>query len=221
MRVPRVFSRIGNYKEGEISIVDVVCGLYSFYDSTCSQFIIPIIFKAKLPGGKEVEYISYTNATYSSEALHGMVIVPVVNREFFLMFVGYAPFIGEHHLDFPSGFIPVSERDLSAREVALSIINREIGPVVAEIDGHISEPQLLRGDDQQTLRLFENATISFNQTSVTMIDIRLDVGKFEARSKRFREFKLIRIEDFLSNIRGGKIHNEHTLAAYTAYLAVS
>lgn len=214
--VPFSLTRLGNFKKGDWQINDVVAVFAQ------KKFKIAVGFILLAPWtGERTEYWCQFNSTYSSEALSGHIVIPVVNGTHFLMMRSYGPFIGEAPLMFPHGFIPQTSEDLTAKVVAESLIERKILDCVKAVEGSLQgEPQILRSA-RGTMRLAEDQSTSGNWLTVSVVQIKLELIKFEARIRKYRAFKLVDIDDFLQRVSAGEIVDLHSLSAYVAFTAVS
>ncbi|KKQ79988.1 MAG: hypothetical protein UT02_C0018G0002 [Parcubacteria group bacterium GW2011_GWC2_38_7] len=214
--VPFDLVRLGNYRQGDWQIDDVI-SVFAH-----RQFKIAVCFILLAPWtGDKVEYWCQFNSTYSTEALSGHLVVPVVNGTHFLMIKSYGTFIGTAPLLFPRGFIPQSKEDLPAVAVAESLIERKLMECLRAVQGEVQgQPELLRGE-KGALRLAEDQSTSGNWVTLSVVHVTMDLAKFEGRDKRFRPFKLVAISDFLAQVLAGEIADMHSLSAYVMYTAVS
>jgi len=214
--VPFDLTRLGNFRKGDWQIDDVI-SVFAH-----RQFKIAVCFVLLAPWtGERTEYWCQFNSTYSSEALSGHIVIPVVNGTHFLMIKSYGTFIGAAPLLFPHGFVPKSKEDLPAVAVAQSLIERKILDCLTAVQGEVQgQAQLLQGE-RGTLRLAEDQSTSGNWVTVSVVQVKLDMAKFEEREKKFRAFKLVAISDFLQRVVAGEIADMHSLSAYVMYTAVS
>lgn len=214
--VPFPLSRLGNYRNGEFQIEEVL-SVFHFRD-----FKVTVVFMLREPfSGRLIEYWAQFNSEYSSEALSGHIIVPVVNQDKFLMIRSHGPFIGRIPLVFPRGFIPKTDRNLTAVEVAMSILDRKVMKIIQAAGGQlIGQPRLIRGENKP-LALADDHTTSGNLLTVSTVQIDLDETKLVALGRKARNFSLVPQAEFFSYVRSGTIMDSLTLSAYVGYEAES
>jgi hypothetical protein len=210
--VPFALTRMGNYRNGEFEIQDVVSVFLH------REFKISIVFQMRTPyTGEFIEYWAQFNSTYSTEALSGNIVIPVVNGDKFLMLKTQGPFIGKTPLIFPRGFIPRSDDDLTAQQVSLSILDRKIMEFVNAAGGSlVGSPRLLLSA-KGPIALAEDQGTSGNLVSVSVVNITLDEERFAARGRKARHVKLVSQHDFFRLVRDGEIMDMHSLSAFVAY----
>lgn len=217
--VPFALTRLGNYRQGEWQI-DEVTDVFAPRD-----FVIAVCFNLLAPwSGEPTRYWCKFNATYSSEALAGQILVPTVRHggnKYFLMNRAYGAFIGVAPLVFPRGFIPRVEGDLSAQAVAQNLIERKLQACLTACGASVKGPVQLLETTKGALRLAEDQGTSGNWLTVTTVEIELDPARFEKLPREFRNFKLVPVDDFLRLVQSGDIVDLHTLSAYVAYVAVN
>ena len=127
--LPVSLTRLGNYKEGELEILDVL------HVAKFKDFIFQVIFNVKLPfTGEIIQHQASFNHSFSAEAKSGHIIVPTADdNQSFLMMRSYGGFIGKWALVFPRGFIPLDAQDALANEIALRIFSRKLGDVFSKL----------------------------------------------------------------------------------------
>ncbi len=214
--VPFSLNRLGNYRDGEWQIQDVLAHFSQ------KKFKIAVCFVVLTPyTGVETEYWCQFNRTYSKEAFSGQIIVPVVNQKYFLMMKAYGTFIGMAPLVFPRGFIPETKRDLSAVEVTSHIIDRKMGEVVEAVNAKVTVSPYLLKNQGKSLRLAEDSSTSGNWLTVATLSFEMDIEKFQSRGRKYRQYKLVEINDFLKLVSDGEILDAHSLSAFVLYSAVN
>ncbi|MFA6536790.1 MAG: hypothetical protein WCT18_00130 [Patescibacteria group bacterium] len=213
--VPFELIRLGNYRNGEWQIDDVIAHFSQ------KKYKIAVGFLVLTPyTGVPVEYWCQFNSTYSTEALSGQIVVPVVNENCFLMIKSYGTFIGQTPLLFPRGFIPESKTDLPAISVTKKLIERKFLQFVNSVGGtFVNEPQLLQ-NKKGKVRLAEDSSTSGNWLTVSTVKIKIDLLRYEKREKEFRSCKLIPLEEFYSYVGSGEILDLHSLSAFVVFTAV-
>ena len=210
--VPVALTRLGNYKEGEWEIDDILSVAWF------RNFIVQVVFLVKTPGtGEIIEHQASFNQGFSKEAKNGQIIVPVVGEDHFLMMWGYGPFVGNWALMFPRGFIPMDLQDALAIEIAARIFFRKMGTALVElgIASELKDFRLLSG------QMAENHGNSGNWVTVSELTLPvIDPVKIAALPRTLRrQIVLMPHLEFLKNVASGKICDQHTLAAYTFWLA--
>ena len=212
--VPFALTRLGNFKNGEFEIADVVSVFMH------REFKITVVFQMRMPStGEFIEYWAQFNSTYSTEALSGNIVIPVVNGDKFLMLKTQGPFIGKTPLIFPRGFIPRSDDDMTAQQVSLSILDRKVMEFVNAAGGSlVGSPRLLLSA-KGPIALAEDQGTSGNLVTVSVVNITLEEEKFVARGRKARHVKLVPQQEFLRLVRDGEILDMHSLSAFVAYEA--
>lgn len=212
--VPFALTRLGNYKKGEFQIEDVISVFMH------RNLKLSIVFLLKRPHtGELIEHWAQFNSTYSTEALSGHIIVPVVNGDKFLMIRAYGAFIGKTPLCFPRGFIPDAEEDMTAEQVSLSILDRKVMDVVLSIGGSLTgEPRLLQ-TKKGTMALADDHSTSGNLLTVSVVNITFDEMKFAGLGRKARHVQLVPCEEFLRYVQYGEIMDLHSLSAFVGYEA--
>lgn len=213
--VPFDLPRLGNYKEGEWEISDVLSV------SWFRNFIIQVVFLVREPKtGREVEHQGLFNQTYSPEAKGGHIIIPVFRfgeRRYFAMYYTYGLFVGRWSLLFPRGFIPADMTDAPAIAIAKSIFDRKVGCFLREDNAGYDEAsekfKLVPGG------MAENHTNSANLLtfSVMTYDVPHSAEKFVVNHRR--SIDLVPVEDFPNRVREGRIADLHTLAGFAVWQA--
>lgn len=203
--------KVGNYKNGEFEIIEIA------HYFNLSKFIIVVIFKVYAPDGKVVDYVCYFDRNYSDEALHGHIIVPIVNEKYFLLQYSYAPFIGRRVLVLPRGFVPAGNPTME--ETQKDVEKRRILPAFEGYENYNSviEPVKLNNGTFGTIVV--DSSKSRNEVTLSVAHISIDQEDF-SKKLNTREFILVTKDELKELICAGKICDEHTLSAWALYSAL-
>jgi len=213
--VPFDLPRLGNYKEGEWEISDVLSV------SWFRNFIIQVVFLVREPKtGREIEHQGLFNHTYSDEAKSGHIIVPVFRfgeRRYFAMHYAYGLFVGRWSLLFPRGFIPAELVGAPATAIAKAIFDRKVGSVLVEHNAHYDidkeKFELLPG------AVAENHTVTGNLLTFSVMTYEVPGSADQFIVNRRQGIEFVLAEEFPSLVRDGKIADLHTLTAYAYWQA--
>lgn len=208
--VPFDLPRLGNYKEAEWEIADILSV------SWFRNFLLQVVFIMREPlTGREVEYQGIFNHTYSAVAKSGHSVIPIFRfgeRNYFAMLYVYGPFVGRWTLLFPRGFIPAELTDAPVETIARALYDRKVGRFLREgavgYDSHLEQYALL------PMAVAENHTTNGNLLTFSTMIYEAPAGSevFALRGKR--NIALVEVGQFPDFVRQGKIIDSHTLAGY-------
>ncbi|MBT5338458.1 hypothetical protein HN858_04285 [Candidatus Falkowbacteria bacterium] len=206
--VPFVLPRVGNYKEGELEIEDILTVFHR------RDFVVTVEFLVRKPfSGEKVAYVANFNANYSHIAKSGHVLIPVVNGDSFLMINSYSPFVGKMAIVFPRSFIPADIEISCMEDVSKAVWARKCDLLSQKFD---CQTEFL---DLRT-EVTENHTVSGNVLTYSLVKVQLDEAKFlNEYTGALRVFRLIDKQRFIQLIQQGKIHDQHSLTAWAVYQA--
>ena len=208
--VPFDLPKLGNFKEGEWEISDILSV------SWFRNYILQIVFLMREPGtGREVEYQGIFNHTYSAEAKSGHSVIPIFRfgeRSYFAMIYVYGPFVGRWSLLFPRGFIPAELTNASTTAIAKALYDRKVGRFLRE--GVVGYDPGREKYEFLPSAVAENPTTNGNLLTFSAMTYEApdEIDVFSLKGKR--NIALVEVGQFSEFVRQGKIIDSHTLAGY-------